>query len=468
MSGAIADVLREVKRIYFVGIGGAGMSVLARLMKYRGYEVAGSDLKESDIIRELRRLGVEIHIGQCQSYVAPHDLVVYSTAIPPEHVELKAARDIRCRIWHRADLLSSLMNSSETSIAVTGTHGKTTTTAMISYVLTMSGREPTCLIGGEILNLSAAAIPGRGNLFVSEVDESDKSHRLYKPHYAIITNLEEDHMDHYQDLQELEISFEDFVSHTRTPGLIVYPAEDPFLRHIVRQSGKPCLSFGFNEEADWSAHKITFSPYGTEFELYEAGFYTTTMRLAVPGRHNVANALAATALLTQLGVDLADIVEFLGKFRGARRRLEVKYESPELVVVDDYAHHPTEVKASLAALRQKGMPMTVIFQPHRFSRTKYFFREFAAAFKDADQILLTDVYGAGEPNPDGIEVHLIYDELLRIRRKHTPLHIVPRDRLLSFLLDMPKLQGVIAFLGAGDIGEIANEFADRLKIFAAA
>ncbi len=460
------DLIGDSRKAYFIGIGGVGMSALARVLKHRGLEVVGSDSKESRTTRELTASGIPVFIGQQQIEFGNSDLVIYSSAIHPEHLELKTARARGLKVHHRAEILSSLFNQAKTSVAITGTHGKTTTTSMISFVLSELGKSPTCLVGGNVLNLGTNTLLGNQELWVSEVDESDQSHELYAPSYTVLTNLEEDHLDHYRDLEDIHSSFARFLANARNPGLIVYSEEDPALRRLVISSGKPHLSFGFSSSADFSAQNIERSFFGSEFDLYETGVYAARMSLSVPGLHNIANALAAIAILMQLGLAPEEIREPLSRFRGAGRRLEIKWESADLVVIDDYAHHPTEVQASLKALNGTGRHVTAIFQPHRFSRTQHFFKQFGRAFEAADEVILTDIYSAGEKNTENIGVDLIYRQV--VESGHPSVQIVAKEKIIDHLLNRSQLNGIVAFLGAGDIGEIADEFANRFKSLATA
>jgi UDP-N-acetylmuramate--alanine ligase len=252
----------------------------------------------------------------------------------------------------------------------------------------------------------------------------------------------------------------------RNPGLVIYSVDDPVVSRLVAESKRACVGFGLIETADFAARNIEFSGFGMEYDLYEMGFFSARMRLSVPGIHNVTNSLAAIAVMIQLGLDLDEIREHLAKFRGARRRLEVKWQSPEMMIVDDYAHHPTEVRASLRALSGMHKHVTAVFQPHRFSRTKYFFKEFATAFEDADEIVLTDIYSAGEANPDNIQVASICDEI--VRAGGPPVRVLHKQEIVEYLAHRPKHDGIVAFLGAGDIGETADEFALRCKNYATA
>ncbi len=456
-----SGIIEKAQKAYLIGIGGVGMSALARVLKHQGMKVAGSDSKESRTTRELTSSGIQVFIGQKAANFAEDDLIIYSSAIQDNHVELKAARDSGLTVLHRAQVLSCLLNRARTSVAITGTHGKTTTSSMISYILAEAGKNPTCLVGGDVMNLGTNTVLGNPDLWISEVDESDRSHELYSPNYTIITNLEEDHIDHYKDLEDLRGSFRRFFSNAQNPGLLIYSEDDTGLRNLVLESGKPHLSFGFSPSADFSAQNIRMNDFGSEFDLWECGLFVTRMKLAVPGLHNISNALAALSLLMQIGIDINDAAKALATFKGARRRLEVKWESRDLLVIDDYAHHPTEVRASIRALRQLDRKLTVIFQPHRYSRTRYFMKEFGRAFAEADEVILTDIYGAGEINTDNVTVQCVLEEALAAG--HSNVHVVRRDQILNYLASRQGLNGIVAFIGAGDIGEAADEFANRYK-----
>lgn len=461
------DTIKRARSAYLIGIGGVGMSALARLLKHSGLHVTGSDLKESRATHQLADDGIPVHIGQKKSYIdSKTDLVVYSTAIADGHLEFETAKNFGKPTYHRAEILSTIVNQAPTSIAVTGTHGKTTTSSMVSFVLFDQGKDPTCLIGGEPVDFGTNAIMGKSGIVVSEVDESDQTHELFYPSYAIITNLEDDHVDHYSQSSLLNESFSRFLSHLNNPGLVVYSDDDHRLRELVMRSNCPKLSFGLTPSADFSAQNIHLGIEGASFDLFECGIFLTRAKLNLLGLHNVSNALACIALLTQLGLDPEQITESLSKFHGAKRRLEIKYQSPQLSIINDYAHNPTKVAASVNALRIFHKRLTVIFQPHRYSRTQRFFREFAQALRNADELILLDIYGAGEKNPTQITTESIYQELLHLG--HPCVSLSSRENLLSVLTNRAKAEGVIAFLGAGDIGEMANEFASRFKTLVAA
>ncbi|HNX69361.1 MAG TPA: UDP-N-acetylmuramate--L-alanine ligase [Candidatus Omnitrophota bacterium] len=451
------NLIRNSREVYLIGIGGAGMSGLARILKHLGLSVSGSDSKESYATRALRRSGIPVNLGQKDVGFGSSDLIIYSSAIKKDHLELQTARRLGRKVHHRAEVLASLLNHAATSIGVLGTHGKTTTSAMISYVLSKLGANPTCFVGSEMLNFDTNVVAGGRDYWVCEVDESDSSHEYYAPNYSVITNLEPEHLDHYQNWENLTQSFRRFLSQVRDPGLVAYWGDDPALNALVTESGRPHVSFGFSEACVYSAQNIRLQPFGSEFDLFESGFFSLPMRLSVPGRHNIANALATLSILLHLGFDLEEVRDALATFKGTRRRMEIKYQNPQFLVLDDYAHHPTEVKAVLRALHEAGKYVRVIFQPHRFSRTKNLCFEFARAFDDAEEVVLTDIYGAGEANPTGVDVEVIYREVRNSGHPH--VSVIHKEQIIPYLLEHPLREGgVMVFMGAGDIGEVANEF----------
>jgi len=387
----LPEILKACRKVYFIGIGGAGMSSLARVMKHLGYAVSGSDCSRTKVTEQLASEGMTVYYSQSGPNFGDEDLIIYSSAIQPHHPELSAARHQGKNVLHRAQVLSALLNQAQTAIAVTGTHGKTTTTSMLSYVLTALGSEPTCLVGGMVKNFGTNTLLGNRNLWISEVDESDRTHELYYPHYAVVTNLEEEHMDHYSNFDSLKQSFVKFFGNLHNPGMLIYCADDALVSQLVKQSKKPAVSYGFSETADFSVRDVEENGFMTSFDVYEYGFFCGRFSISIPGRHNVLNSLAVIALLVQLGVDVEKIRAVIGGFQGAGRRLDIKWKSRDLIIVDDYAHHPTEIRASLQALRSMGRPLTVVFQPHRFSRTQRMYREFANALDEIDELILTDI-----------------------------------------------------------------------------
>ncbi len=454
----LQDFLKAGKRAYLIGVGGVGMSGLALTLKHLGLQVSGSDAKSNRFTSDLTRAGIPVSVGHDLTHVYNQDFVIYSSAVSVKNPERREAILRGVPLFHRAEVLSAIMNQA-ISVAVTGTHGKTTTSAMIGFLMMRSGLKPTCVVGGHVIDFEANVLLGDPHLIVAEVDESDKTQLFFQPDYTVLTNLEEDHLDTYQNMDNLKASFKDFVSHLKTTGHVIYSGHDDNLKEIVDEMPRRA-DFGFSRKFTYGAEDVALQGFGSRFVLYEKGERAGEVKLSVPGKHNILNALGAIAVLRQFGVSIQCILTALPDFRGVGRRLEIKHESERFLVIDDYAHHPTEVEASLQAIRTLKKPTTVIFQPHRYSRTKYLASAFAKAFYLADRLILTDIYGAGEENVDQIEVEDLYDMIKETN--HPNVSIVSKDKLLEHLCSDETLRGTVAFLGAGDITEIANEFAKRI------
>lgn len=453
----IQDHIKAGRRVHFIGIGGIGMSGLAKALKHLGLEVSGSDLKAGREVRELEKLGVRVFLGHDMARVRDQDFVVYSSAVTMNNPERREAILRSIPLFHRAEILSVIMNQA-ISIAVTGTHGKTTTSALISFLMMKAGLNPTCFIGGMALNFGSNAFLGDEHLVVAEVDESDKSHLLYRPDYTVLTNLEEDHLDTYQNIDNLKAAFREFVSNIKSTGRVVYSGHDENLKEII--TGIPnAIAYGLSKKFVFGAENITNEGFKTKFTLYEKGKQAADVALTIPGTHNVLNSLGAIAILRAFGLPLDVLAKSISEFRGVGRRLEIKLDIPQLMVIDDYAHHPTEVEASLRAIRSLGKKTTVIFQPHRYSRTKYLGASFSKAFHLADRLILTDIYGAGEDNSEEVSVKDLY-QLVK-ESNHPDVQMVAKDQIINHLIQDTDLSGAVVFLGAGDITEVANEFARR-------
>lgn len=455
----IQSFLQPGKRAHLVGVGGVGMSALAKVLKHMGLSVSGSDMKAGRVAGELTSSGIQIFNGHDSHNVSNCEFIIYSSAIRVDNPERRQALISGIPSFHRAEVLSNLMNRG-ISIGVTGTHGKTTTSAFISFLLQAAGLKPTCLVGGNILNFGSNTLLGDPNLFVAEVDESDKSHLNFKPDFAVLTNLEEDHMDVYQDFTNLKDAFTQFVENIQHTGHIIYSAHDSNLKEITQITTRK-TDYGLSRNYGFGAEEVALDGFQSRFRFYEKKEFISTVSLTVPGMHNVLNALAAIATLRTFGIPFRSFEAALPKFRGAGRRLEVKLEHRGWTVIDDYAHHPTEVLASLKAIRALGKPTTVVFQPHRFSRLQYHGESFSKAFHHADRLILTDIYSANEENTKGVNISDLYDMVKSAG--HPNVSVVAKDQLIEHLLQDPANEGVVAFLGAGDIGEVACEFAERLR-----
>lgn len=454
-SSATPEWLRS---LHFIGIGGAGMSGIALVLHSRGYSVTGSDLKASRYTNLVQKAGVPVKIGHRPTNLNQPDVVVISSAIPAHNVELEEARRRGIPVVKRAQALAWLVQSGR-GIAVCGTHGKTTTTSMISRALVDSGSDPTFLVGGELNDLGSNARNGKGEFVVCEADESDGSLLLLRPEVAVLTNMELDHHSQYLHIEDVEEVFREFVECLPEYGRLVYFAEDARVSSLAKRAPCRACSYGFEDSADYQAREAVTTPTGTRFEIWNEGRRLALVSLAVPGRHNVLNALACFVTLAELGLASDPVVEALGSFTGAVRRFQWKGERDGVVVVDDYAHHPTELRATLHAAREGGWSRVIaIFQPHLYSRTEFLHWEFAEALLEADVAVVTDVYGAREEPWPGVSGKLIVDSMLRLV-KDKPVVYLPRlANVVEYLEQQAEPGDLLLTLGAGDIHRVGERF----------
>lgn len=453
-------VAEKLGHVHLVGIGGAGMSGIARLLAARGLAVSGSDARGSAMVDALRADGITVHVGHDAGHVDDADTVVVSTAVRESNPELARARERGLPVLHRSQALAALMAGSRV-VAVAGTHGKTTTTGMVTVVLRESGGDPSFAIGGELTEGGENAHAGTGNTFVAEADESDGSFLVYAPRVAILTNVEPDHLDHYGTPEAVREAFAAFVRRVEPGGAVVWCADDEGAREVLEgahavlaERGVRSVSYGTSSEADLRVEEIEPDGAGMRFVLDDAG-RRRRVGLRVPGRHNALNATAAYAAATCLGFDPGEVAEALGAFGGTRRRFEAKGEAGGVRVVDDYAHHPTEVAAVLRAARAVAGDgrVVVAFQPHLFSRTRIFADEFATALGLADEVVVLDVYAAREdPDPE-VTGALIAD---RIPLPGAAVGFLPQGpdllaRAARELADRARPGDLVLTVGAGDV-----------------
>ncbi len=457
----------EFKRAHFIGIGGAGMSGIALVLHERGYAVSGSDLKTSRYIRQLTRAGVDIHIGhraETIDMVAP-DVVVVSTAIPETNPELARARELGIPVWPRAKMLSALGHG-YTTVAIAGTHGKTTTSSMTATMLDRMGLAPSFLIGGIVEGYDTNGKNGTGEYFVAEADESDSSFLYLDPDVVVVTNVEADHMDHYGSLAEIERTFVKFMGLVGDAGTVIVCGDSPRLVELAHESGRRVVTYGFTEGLDAVCVPET-RPRSIEsaftVRFADGSSYPVTIR-SNPGRHNMANATAALAVAQVLGLDVAEAARALSTFQGVRRRFTYVGEEKGIVVVDDYGHHPTEIKATLGAAAGLDFAhVNVIFQPHRYSRLKAFVDDFADAFAEADRLFLIDVFSAGEMPIPGVTSKMLADT---VRRRHPGKEVVyvsDRSKLCETVAAAADPGDLVITMGAGDVTTIGPELIEYLR-----
>jgi len=445
----------RVRRVHFVGIGGAGMSGLAEILHASGYAVSGSDLRESATTRRLAALGVRVAIGHEAAAVAGADVVVYSSAVRPSNPELEAAQQAHVPVIPRAEMLGELMRMKH-GVAISGAHGKTTTTSLIGDVLAAGGLDPTTIVGGRVQSLGANSRLGGGDVLVAEADESDGSFLRLIPTVVVITNIDREHLDHYPDLGAIQDAFVWFLNRVPFYGLTVACVDDPNVRAILPRIDRKRIGYGLSSEAEISATDIEVKGFECTYVARRGGTKLGRIRLAVPGRHSVYNSLAAVAVGLELDVPFRRIAGALAAFRGADRRLQLKGRAHGALILDDYGHHPTEVVATLSAIREGfGARTLVVFQPHRYSRTQALLEDFGRAFFLADQVIVTDVYAAGERPIDGISGASVAESLVR----HGHPSVVYERRLSEVAKRLrPSIVpgDVVLTLGAGDVWKVGD------------
>lgn len=444
--------LAAVRRVHLVGIGGAGLSAIATVCLERGMEVSGSDLQSNAQTEALARRGARIYVGHAPENVHGADMVIVSSAIAPSNPEWQEATRLGIPVVKRGPVLAALL-SGTIGIAVAGSHGKTTTAGLIALVLTDAGLDPSFIIGGVVENFGTNARLGSGPHFVLEADEYDRTFLALRPHLALITNVEMDHPDCFQDEDDLRQAFLEFAARTARTGLILARADDPAVAALAQEAasiaGCAVQTFGFAPAATWSARDFAqHASGGTEFTVVQEGRAGVRARMPLPGHHNVANALAALAAATWLGVPTDAIVQSLARFRGTRRRMEVRGSAQGVVVLDDYAHHPTQIAATLQAVREKygARPLWAVFQPHTYSRLRALWRGFATCFREADHVIVLPVYAAREPHDPTVRPDLLVQEM----RHPDAGYAGSLDEAAALLAQHAEHDAVIITLGAGD------------------
>lgn len=443
--------------IHFIGIGGISMSGLAEILLKEGFTVSGSDNKESDLTRQLEQNGATVYIGQRAANIQPGiDLVVYTAAIHPDNAEWKAAQDAQIPMLTRAEFLGQLMDNYAKSIAVSGTHGKTTTTSMISHILLAADSDPTISVGGMLDAIGGNIRVGGSDVFLTEACEYTNSFLNFHPKYSIILNIEEDHLDFFKDIHDIRNSFHKFAQNTAADGVLILNAAIDHPEEITAGLKEHVVTFGLTEDADYTASDITYNESAcASFTFRIHGEAAGHVSLNVPGKHNIANALAAIAFATEAGFDTDTIIRGLQAFGGTARRFEYKGKLGGITIIDDYAHHPTEIAATLTAARNYPHGRVIcIFQPHTYTRTKAFWNQFSDALALADVVVLADVYAARETDTLGIHMEDLADD---IRKKGTESYFFPSfDAIENFLLETCTDNDLLITMGAGDIYQVGE------------
>ncbi|MCL6558673.1 MAG: UDP-N-acetylmuramate--L-alanine ligase [Firmicutes bacterium] len=447
------------KNVHFIGIGGAGMSGLAALLLSRGHRVTGSDTKSSAVTERLEVEGVAFSLGHAAEHLGSAELVVISSAIKPDNVEVVEARKRGIPVIRRGELLAEVMRGYR-GVAVAGAHGKTTTTAMIASVLIAGGLDPTVLVGGEWSAIGGNFRLGRSRYFVTEADESDASFLLLSPEVAVVTNIENDHLDYYGGMDALVSAFRDFVEKVPRSGLAVVCVDDPRLKAIMADAGVPVVTYGEKPEADYRVEDVSLAGVISSGDLYFLGKLLGRLTLNVPGKHNLLNAACAITVGLHFGVSFKDAAEALASYRAVKRRFEVLGELNGICVVDDYAHHPTEVAATIRAARQLNPGRVIaVFQPHRFTRTALLYEEFGQVFGGADLVFVDEIYSAGEAPLPGVTAELIRKAIARNGREVVRL---PSDSAAAYLKHIVRPGDLVLTLGAGDIYKVGLELVKLL------
>lgn len=457
--------LAGTKRVHFIGVGGAGMSAIAKVLLELGHTISGSDLKRSRAATILEAMGATISIGHDKDFIerADPELVVVSSAIPERNVELTHARAAHLEVLTRGQALAALLEGRR-SIVVAGTHGKTTTTSMVVSILRSAGIDPTYLVGGGLNDVGTNARSGRDPIAVAESDESDGSFLLLNPTIAVVTNVEPDHLDYWKSGDDMKRGFEEFMARVDPEGLVIVPSDDPELVEMATRAHGRVMTFG--PDGDVIARGIETLPTGSRFDVVH-GADAAEVNLRVPGLHNVSNGLAAIAGSLRVDVALEAAARGLSAFQGVERRFQVRGRAAGVTVIDDYAHHPTEVRATLAAARPGPWDRVVaVFQPHRYSRTQALHEDFGAAFDDADRIVVTDVYGAGEQPVPGVSGKLVADAICSHLPGRPVAYLPHRIELAGYLQATCRSGDAVLTLGAGDISTLGDEILERLGVSA--
>jgi UDP-N-acetylmuramate--alanine ligase len=446
-------MFRSIQHVHFVGIGGIGMSGIAEVLANLGFRVTGSDLKRSAVTERLGKLGLEIREGHSAENVGDAHVVVRSAAVRDDNPELLEARSRSIPVIPRAEMLAELMRLKPYSVAVAGSHGKTTTTSMVAAVLGQSELDPTVVVGGVVGAFGSNARLGKSDLLVVEADESDRSFLMLTPTFAIVTNIDREHMDHYSDMEDVRDCFKNFVNKVPFYGAAILCLDDPNVQAVIPHVKRRRVTYGLSAQADVSAHGIGFDKaYGSTFTVWRGSEPLGDVTLRVPGLHNVYNALAAIAVGFELEVPFERIASALGAFTNADRRFQFKGEAAGITVVDDYGHHPTEIKATLAAAKigSAGQRIVVLFQPHRYSRTHDLMEEFARSFNNADALFVTDIYAASEDPIEGVTAEALTEAIKRYGHKNAN-YIGSLDGAAKAIQEYLRRGDLVITLGAGGV-----------------
>ncbi|WP_134113307.1 UDP-N-acetylmuramate--L-alanine ligase [Hypnocyclicus thermotrophus] len=442
-----------MKKVFFIGINGIGMSGLAKIANSMGLEVEGSDIAKKNITKELESLGIKVYIGQKKENIKKVDMVIYSSAIKEDNPEYIAAKAKNIKMIKRGEFLAKLFNE-KIGVAIAGTHGKTTTTSLMSSI-SMS-KSPTIMVGGILPEINSNAKVGNSDIFIAEADESDNSFLYLKPKYSIITNIEEDHLENHGSFENIENSFKNFINQTEEEVILCIDCKNA--KNLSKYSDKIKTYSIIDKEANIYAENINQIDNFTTFDLFIENKYIDNFKIKIPGIHNVSNAIGTIYLAIKFGVEIEEIKQKLATFNNAKRRFDVLY-SNGITIVDDYAHHPTEIKATLrAAKERKTDKIIAVFQPHRYSRLKFLLDKFIGVFDLADEVIILPIYSAGEKNIYGVDEKILVEKI-----NHSKINIIKGEEDILNKIKENKIKTTYLFMGAGDISQIAHNLSEKIS-----
>jgi len=455
-------MFRKTQHIHFVGIGGSGMSGIAELLINLGYKVSGSDVVVSESTKRLLKLGAKISIGHKAQNLNSAEVLVLSSAVNQNNEEVLEAKARKIPAIPRAEMLAELMRL-KYGIAIGGSHGKTTTTSMVSTILAEGHLDPTSVIGGRLKSLGTGAKLGKGDFLVAEADESDGSFLKLSPTVVVVTSLDNDHLDFFKNMQGIKSAFLKFINHIPFYGVSVLCLDDENIRSLLPEVKKRFITYGIKEKADYTAKNIALSGKLTSYDVYFHEKKIGEINMKMPGLHNVQNSLAAIAVGLELDIPFNSIAESLKNFSGLERRFQVKSDLNNLLIIDDYGHHPTEIKATLKTLKEiyKRKRIIVVFQPHRYTRTKLLLKDFFSSFCDADILIIAPIYSANEEPINGVSENLIFEGVKKQGHKNV-LMMKDKQEILEYLVKSVKANDVVLTLGAGDIWKVGEELIKKL------
>lgn len=461
--------LNGVKKVFLIGIGGIGMSALAIILKNRGFEVSGSDRSSSKTTENLKNIGVEVFTGHDEKHITKDiDLIVYTNAISVDNPEFVKAKELNIPLLERAVMLN-ILASTKFSIGISGTHGKTTTTSMVAKIFLNSDRDPTLAVGGHLDEINGSGYDGKGNYFIYEACEAFGSFLKLYPDIAVLTNIDDDHLDYYKNFKNIKNSFLNYLKHNIPPyGLIIFNSDDKALNSVVKKiKNKKKISVGIkNKNANFVARDIELEEFSSSFTVLKNGGFIGRFILNIPGLHNVYNALLSIATALANGIELENIYRTLANFKNAERRFQIKTKTDALTVIDDYAHHPSEIEATLSAAKnlsiRKNAMLIAVFQPHLYSRTEFLCKDFAKSLCIADKVILTDIYAAREKNEHNISGKIVYDEIVRLKGEKNVIYTESLENIPTSLKKILGNKNIVVTLGAGDVWKVSEKLASDI------